>query len=180
MGIIFTGVFWGVFLILVGISVLIKIFFNIDFPVFRIIFGLLFILIGVNILTGRHLTGRHISWTDSGNVVFSEGRFTGNNTTGKYNVIFGKAETDLSDLPKGDSSSIEINTIFGDNTVYIKKGMTVLVKANSAFAQTDLPDASMAAFGTSRFTTPEYDPKKPFTKIALNTVFGATRVRYKE
>lgn len=180
MGIIFTGVFWGIFLILIGISVLIKIFFNIDFPVFRIIIGLLFIIIGINILTGRHFSGKHMNWSNSGNVVFGEGKMDSSNSTGKYNVVFGKAETDLSEFAKGDSGSIEVNTVFADNTIYIKKGVPVFVKANSTFAQTDLPDGSMAAFGTSSFTTPEYDKKKPYIKIDVNTVFGATRLRYKD
>lgn len=180
MGVLFSGAFWGVFLILIGISVLIKVFFNVDIPIVRTVFGLFIIAIGLSIIMGRPFLCKHPSWSDSGNVVMGEGKMDEQNRSGHYNVVFGKGETDLSKMAKGDSKTVEISTIFGEQTVFIKKGMPVVVKANSAFGNSSLPDGSMAAFGVSRYKSPEYDPKKPYLKIEINTVFGSTLLRYKD
>jgi predicted membrane protein len=176
MSMMFTGAFWGVFLVLIGISILVRVFFNIDIPVFRIFFGLFLIGIGLSIVFGRHMV-----FSDSKNIVFGEATINVNESRGKYSVVFSKGITDLTGLPINDEvSKIEVNTVFGDNTVYLKKGVSVSIRANSAFGQVELPDGNNVAFGTNQYTSGTIDKNTPHLKLDINTVFGATRVVYKE
>ena len=43
MGFLFSGVFWGGVLVLLGISIIIKVVFHIDIPVFRVVVALVLI-----------------------------------------------------------------------------------------------------------------------------------------
>lgn len=172
----FTGAFWGIFLVLIGVSILIRVFFNIDLPVFRIFFGLFFIAIGLNIIFGRQ-----IPFSDSRNIFFGEATINANDSRGKYSVIFSKGITDLTNLPaNGELASIEVNTVFGDNTIYIKKGTAVSIKGNAAFGQIELPDGNNIAFGSNHYSTGNIEKGSPYLKLDINTVFGATRVILKD
>jgi predicted membrane protein len=175
MGFLFTGTFWGVFLILIGITVLVRVFFNIDLPIIRIFFGVLIIAIGINILFGRSMT-----WKETDTIMFGEGEFKSSGNRGEYTVVFGRGITDLTDLKKDTNEKIEINTIFGENIVYLKKGIPISVKASSAFGQIDFPDGNNAVFGSYNYTSPEFKKDKPYVRIEMNTVFGSTRVKFKD
>ncbi|MDH4262045.1 MAG: cell wall-active antibiotics response protein [Spirochaetia bacterium] len=176
MNILFTGVFWGIFLVLIGISILVRVFLNINIPVFRIFFGLFFIALGLNIVFGNR-----ISLSDSKNIVFGEATIKVDESRGKYNVVFSKGITDLTGLPiSGENSKIEVNTIFGDNTIYIKKGVSVSIHGNAAFGQIELPDGSNIAFGANHYSSGAIDKNNAYLKLEINTVFGATRVVIKD
>jgi len=175
MSMLFTGAFWGVFLILIGVSVLLKVFFHVEFPVFRIFFGLFFIGLGINIIFGRHY-----GLADSRNVVFGEATINVSEARGKYNVVFSKGVTDLTGLPPKENASIEVNTVFGDNTIYVKKNMPVRIRGNSAFGQIELPDGNNITFGTNTYTSDKLDKNKPYMELDINTVFGASRIQLKD
>jgi len=176
MSFIFTGAFWGIFLVLIGVSILVRIFFNIDFPVFRLFFGLFFIGIGISIIFGRQM-----SFSDSRNAVFGDSTFQVDQPGGKYSVVFGRGVTDLTNpaLYK-DGARVEVVTVFGENTIYIKKDSPVRINAVSAFGQIELPDGNNITFGNSQYSTGTIDKKNLYLKLEINTVFGATRVLVKE
>ena len=172
----FTGAFWGIFLVLIGVSILIRVFFNIEFPIFRIFFGLLFIALGINLVFGRHKV-----FSDSKNIIFGETSFNVRESHGKYNVVFSKGVTDLTSLPaKDESAKIEVNTVFGENIVYIKKIAPVKIRANSVFGHIELPDGNEIAFGTNHYTSAAFDKNTPHLQLELNTVFGSTRIAFRE
>ena len=47
MDFFFGGLFWGVLLILIGIGIILKVFFDINIPIFRTALALLLIYLGV-------------------------------------------------------------------------------------------------------------------------------------
>mgnify|MGYP003990967287 FL=1 len=53
MPFLFSGLFWGVMLVLFGASMILRAVFNLDIPIFRIIFALVIIYFGVKLLLGR-------------------------------------------------------------------------------------------------------------------------------
>ena len=55
MGFVFSEVFWGIFLIIIGLIIVVKVVFGINIPLMRIILALLLIYIGVSYLTGWFL-----------------------------------------------------------------------------------------------------------------------------
>lgn len=173
MGFFFTGTFWGIILILAGISVLLKVFFQVDLPVFRIVFGLIVIAWGIHIITGRSVYQGH---KDEANIVFSEGDFTPNDKN-KYNVVFGKATTDLTALAREDlNAKIEINTVFAENTVLIDAKTPAHIVVNSVFAGAFLPDGNSAAMGTYHYKSPGLEKAKNYLRIEANVVFGSLKI----
>ncbi|MDD2331344.1 MAG: hypothetical protein PHI68_01685, partial [Candidatus Cloacimonetes bacterium] len=52
MSIFFGNMFWGILIILLGLSLILK-DFNINIPLFKIFFGLIIILFGIKLLIGR-------------------------------------------------------------------------------------------------------------------------------
>ena len=48
-----AGIFWGAFLLLLGIALIIKVVFQVEFPVFKVVVGIFLVLIGLKVLFGR-------------------------------------------------------------------------------------------------------------------------------
>ena len=99
------GMIIGVFFLLLGLSILLKILFKIDIPVFRALFSVLLIYFGVRMLTGTFGMSGLFEWKDHSSIVFSEGRFhAGKGASGDseepthYSIVFGKGVVDLTEL----------------------------------------------------------------------------------
>ena len=41
-----AGIFWGAFLLLLGIALIIKVVFQVDFPVFKVVLGIFLVMLG--------------------------------------------------------------------------------------------------------------------------------------
>ena len=172
MGFLFSGVFWGVVLIVLGLSVIINMVFHIHIPLFRILFALLVIYVGIRILAGG---GFHPFMPDKNTVMFGE--TTVNELLLKqYNVIFGKGNFDLTKA-KPVEGTVELNTIFGAVEVVLPAGVPAKVAADAVFAGAQLPDGSTVSFGSSVWKTPGYDESKPHISIKASVVFGGLAVR---
>ncbi len=52
MSFLTSGLFWGFILVLLGLSIIVRILFNIDVPVFKVVFGLILIYLGFQVLFG--------------------------------------------------------------------------------------------------------------------------------
>ena len=177
MDMIFTGTFWGFFLIVLGISVLLKGFFNIDIPIFRMLFGIFVIWLGISIILGRS----PISFKNSDSLIFSEGEIIADGTRREHNVIFSRGRIDLSQLkPESTSRRIEINSIFAETVVYINPASNVKISANSAFGVAQLPDGGGVTFGNRNYENKPPEKSDKVLELELNVVFGALRVEYKD
>lgn len=169
------GIFFGILLILAGIGLILKIIFNIDLPVFKILFALLFIYIGIKMLTGDF---RSIMLKDEGHVVlFGETHYKGVPKNHEFTVIFGSAKLDLSGEDFSDPQEpIQINTIFGKTDLIISDKQPLTIKADAAFAANELPDKNHSAFGTVHYTTPGFEKNNNIQKIEVNSVFAKLEV----
>lgn len=169
MGFLFSGLFWGILLILIGITIVIKVFFKVDIPIVRIGFALFFVYIGISILlNGDGKKHRH---SDS-DVVFEESDVNVTKDQKEYNVIFGKVTYDLTKLDITNTNDIEINVVFGAAEIILDKNMPVILTVDSAFAGAKLPDGNSVAFGTTHYTSPSYRGDAPALKIKVDVVFG--------
>ncbi|WP_408956271.1 hypothetical protein [Natroniella sp. ANB-PHB2] len=168
-GFIFSsGLFWGVLLILFGISSILK-SFNIHLPFFRIIFSLFFIYLGLTILLGGP-----IFRTDKNTVLFGERRIAVTDEIDKeYNVIFSSGEIDLSNLELENNKRLEINTIFGSSVIKVNPNTPIRIVASSAFASIRMPDGDNVVFGESTYHSKGFEEKNNYIEIEANVVFGS-------
>jgi len=176
MGFLFSGLFWGSVFILIGITIILKVVFDIEIPVFRLIFGFLFILIGIQILFGKPFMKRPFH-AGEGDVMFTEGRQHFNPAQKEYNTIFGKNNLDLSGWnEKSGIFRIEVNTIFGNTRVQIPEKIPLKIKSDTVFGNSLFPDQSVNGFGSHIYTSQSFKEGKPYLFIELNTVFGLSEI----
>ena len=65
-----AGIFWGAFLLLLGVALIVKVVFNVDFPVFKVLIGIFLVLLGLKVIFGKFLVSpQHFKAEET---VFSE------------------------------------------------------------------------------------------------------------
>jgi len=172
-----AGLFWGILLILVGLGIVIRVVFNIDFPLIKFIIAFFFIFIGIKLLVGNFNFGQ--GEIDEDTTIFSERVVHGLDENHKeYNIIFGSSIIDLRDvdLTKG-SKEIKINTIFGSTVLKLDKNTPVKIKAEAAFASAKLPNGNTAAFGTGHFENDSFQKDTNHIYIKGDVVFGSIEIK---
>ena len=170
-----AGLFWGAFLLLLGIALIIKVVFQVDFPIFKVVFGIFLILLGIKVLFGRFGVSHHHFKPEE--TIFSE-RVYDNPEPGKeYTVLFAKGVYDFTnvDLSKGTYRT-KISTVFGGAQIIIPRDVPVRIKADAVFAGAELPDGHTAVFGNSVYESENWRPDSVGIDIKIDVVFGGVQV----
>ena len=172
-----SGLFWGIILIVIGLSLVIKIVFNIDFPIFKVLIAVVFIYIGIKILIGHNFRFFGERKTDS-EVVFGESTFSKVDNGKEYNVVFSKGNFDFRDieLNQNGPTFIKINTVFSGTVITIKRSMPVRITVDAAFSGAHLPNGNTAAFGSTIYSSDSLDTSKPYLDIKADVAFGGLHV----
>jgi predicted membrane protein len=170
-----AGIFWGAFLLLLGIALIIKVVFQIDFPVFKVLVGIFLILLGFKVLFGRFVVPSH--HFDPEETIFNERVYNEPEPGKEYTVLFGKGVYDYTDvdLSKGSFRS-KISTVFGGCQVIIPRDVPVRIKADAVFAGAELPDGNTAVFGSSEYMSDNWSAGTPGIDIKVDVVFGGVQV----
>ncbi len=171
-----AGVFWGALLIVIGLALIIRFVFNVDFPVFKVIFALFFIYIGLRILFGSF--GLFRIETGPDDVLFSEREFIHPGKDKEYNIVFGKGNFDFTDVDLSQGNvNVKIGTVFGASEIRIDRDMPVKITADAVFSGAELPDGNTAVFGSSSYQTESFNPDSNHLKIKLDVVFAGVHVK---
>lgn len=170
-----AGLFWGALLLVLGIALIIKVVFNVDFPVIKILIGAFFIILGLKILFGRVLIpegkiGPH-------DTIFTEREYNNPESGKEYSVVFGKGVYDFTkvDLSDGDFDA-KVSTVFGGSVIKIDDSMPVRIDADAVFAGAELPDGNTAVFGSSHYTSDSYNRDSSALNIKVDVVFGGVQI----
>jgi hypothetical protein len=176
-GFIFSGLFWGIVVILIGISIVITaIFPGIKIPIIQVLIAFFFIYIGIKILTGgfKAPAGK----VDQNNVIFNEGtmHYGGDNPAKEFNVVFGKGTTRLADAQLNDGANpVKITVVFGEGIVEIDPSVPMIIHTSASFASSIMPDKTINSFGSYTYQSPSYSKDKKHLDIQANVVFGELR-----
>jgi len=172
-----AGMFWGILLILIGIGIVIRVVFNIDFPIVKFIVAFFFIFLGIKILLGNFnfWKVRH----DENTTMFGERRIKGLDTEHKeYNVIFGSNMIDLRDIDLSQGSKeIEVNVIFGSTDIKISENTPIRIKAEAVFGSAQMPNGNNASFGSTQYKTETYNKDSSYLYIKADVVFGGVEIK---
>jgi len=173
-----ANLFWGVLLILIGFCLILKIAFNIEFSIFRVVFAFLLIYFGIKLFVGKDFNLFPQSDQD-GQVIFSEKTIKTIENGKEYNVIFGGGKFDLREMTFPDSITmrIKINTIFGGTQLLVSPDVPIHVNSNTVFAGTKMPDGNTSAFGSLDFENDTARKGKAKLIIETNTVFGGLHIK---
>ncbi len=171
-----AGLFWGIILIVVGVGLILRIFF--DVSIFRILFAGILIFIGIKLLIGKKIFA---PISDEDQVFFGERIYKSMpNNNSEYNTIFSKTTYDFSEIDtlKEASTRITLNTVFGNTEVLLPKNLSVKVKADAVFASVKLPNGNTVAFGTGNYSSENFDASASKLIIEANVVFGNLEFKY--
>ncbi len=171
-----AGLILGIFVILIGTSIILK-GFGIDFPFFKIIFGLLIVAFGIKVMMGGF--GMKCHKYNRNNVIFSEMHFRGNDVHSREsNVIFGGGKYDLRDLkPLDKNIDVTIHTVFGGTEIILDKEIPFKIVANSAFGGVELPEGNTIAFGTNEYRSRNFNADSAHINIKVDVVFGGVEFK---
>lgn len=164
---LFDNIFWGVLFIFIGVILILKYLFHLNIPVGRVVVAFFLVYCGIIIAFG----GRIYSQNNGGNMIFNSGEMNIADKDSEYNIIFSSGTVDLTSTPV-KSKKIEINCVFSKGTVIIGRDMPVVVKANSAFGATNLPDNTSISFGEHTYSSGGYTDSSDCLIIETNSVFG--------
>lgn len=170
-----AGLFWGAMLLVIGTALIIKVVFNIDFPIFKVLVGVFFIFLGLKVLFGRVLIAE--GKIGPNETIFNERVYEQTENGKEYSVIFGKGVYDFTnvDLSKGDHR-VQINTVFGGSMIRISEDIPTRIEADAVFAGAELPGGNTAVFGTTSYTTDSYRSDSAALYIKTGVVFGGIQV----
>jgi len=155
-------------LVLFGASMILRAVFNLDIPVFRIIFALVIIYFGVKLLVGRQ------AFKGEGNFsLFRSSDVTMSESGGEYNVIFGQSNIDLSDIDISEKSKkVEVNVVFGSGNLLIDPTKPMKLNISTVFADCKLPHRNINFFGDSNYKTPSFVEGENYLMLNIDVVFG--------
>ena len=171
-----AGVFWGAVLIFIGLSLIIRFVFNVDFPIIKVLVAGFFIYLGIRILFGSF--GMFNIHSGPNDVLFSEREFVQPENNKEYNVVFGKGSFDFTDIDLSQGNvNVKIGTVFGASEIRIDSEMPVRIVADAVFAGAELPDGNTAVFGSSSYESLSFNPDSNHLKIKLDVIFGAAEVK---
>jgi len=170
-----AGLFWGAFILLLGVALIIKVVFQIEFPIFKVALGILLVLLGIKVLFGRFvIPSRHF---DPEETIFSERTYHNPDPDKEYTVLFGKGVYDFTDvdLSKG-SFNTKISTVFGGTQIIIPRDAPVRISADAVFAGAELPDGHTAVFGSTVYESDSWTSDSASINIKVDVVFGGVQV----
>lgn len=174
---------FGIFFVLLGLSLLLKAIFHIDIPVFRSVFALFLIYLGVHMLFGGFFR-RSYTWNEKDAAMFQTKDFKWDAEADQraYAVVFGSSTIDLTQLPeKENADPVTIHVAFGEAIVLLSKKNPFHLRVNAAFGEAITPDENMVAFGSLRYDNPEKkkSERSPL-RIHGSVAFGSLKFRFKE
>ncbi len=170
-----SAVFWGIIIILIGLSLIFKEVFQFSIPVVRILFGLFFIWLGFKVIFG-------IKFKSAENQsLFNSSPLINYNVEQKeYNTLFGNSTFDLRDLTiSGENKKVEVNVIFGNGKILLDKTTPVKYKMSTAFGTAVSPGNSVNGFGENTWKSPGFDENSPHLTIKGSAVFGRLELEQK-
>jgi len=176
MNFISSGTFWGVIIILFGLSILLREVFHIHIPFLKIIFGIFLIYMGVRVIAGG-------SWRNrTGNTaVFDESEMQYDPRHDDYDIVFGSGTIDLFKMETPvQKSKIEVSVVFGNGTVIINDSIPMKIEMNSVFGASILEDKRINALGKSYYATSAFKEGQPYVLLETNVVFGRLTIQSKK
>lgn len=180
-----SNMFWGVFFVILGVLMLVNYVLGLHLPVFRILFAVFIIYLGIKILFGSFGFETRKITTDY-QAVFSKSKFTypsqdNKESSNDYQTVFGNSELDLTaiDLTKG-TEKIGIDNVFGKTKLLLKKGTPFKVESSVVFGQISLPDKQMSSLGDWSYQSENFSKDLSYLLIQADVVFGKLEIQLKE
>lgn len=171
-----TDFMWGVILLLIGASLIIKSIFGVSLPIMRFIPGAILIYIGIQCITSQSFN----SWDNKHTILFSRNHVQKIvKPEPKYNTILSQSIIDLSDIETPSSpTQVDINVILSDSTLIINPEIPTQITLNTALGQTNIPHEIFTWTGNNTYSTAQNN-LQPLLIINANVVLSNFNIKNK-
>jgi predicted membrane protein len=174
------GLLFGILVILFGLGIIINVVFHVNIPVFKVLVGVFIIYLGLKVILGDGFNFRGMNWNHGHDAVFNNRTYNGISDNRKeYNAVFGKAVVDLRGVTLNEKvTRIKVTAVFGGAEVILDKDMPFRIKAEAVFGGVNMPENSAGAFGTSSYSSKNFDEGSNYLLIDCESVFGGVDIHY--
>lgn len=168
MNFLSSGLFWGLILVLLGLSVILKSVFHINIPLIKILLAILLIYWGITLLIGK------TSHSSDDMIMFKNTKVNLDHGQNEKTILFGSGVIDLTDITLSDGRyDLDVNVIFGSGVVYIPENIPAVIKVSVVFGEGRFPNGSSEVFGDETFKTENFDKNQPYLNLNMDVVFGS-------
>lgn len=164
--------FFGILLFIIGIGLILP-----KLPVFNIILGICFILLGVSFFTGKSFN-QYINFNKEAMTIFGKQEMKYNPNEKEYITIFGNSKLDLKPVQLTEKKKVKVISLFANSTLYLDKTSNFKIKATTLFGATNIPSKTTEGFGEIDSKSPNFDDNKSYFDIEIISLFGSTNVSY--
>lgn len=166
----FGSIFWAIYLIVLGLILLIKVIFRLDFSWTGAAFALLLLMSGISLITNGARRKKNVYRPLSGVQFFANGTVILDEETSEFTSVFSDAEIELSRdrMPK----ELAVNSLFGRTILRVPEGYSARVEGTAVFGVLELPEGQIPAFGDK--TCIVGDGLQ--IKLRVTSIFGYARV----
>lgn len=164
--------FFGILLFIIGIGLILP-----KLPVFNIILGICFILLGISFFTGKSFH-QYLNFSKETITIFGKQEMKYNSKEKKYITIFGNSKLDLNPVQLDDKKEVKVISLFANSNLYLNKNSNFKIKATTLFGATNLPSKTTEGFGEVDSKSSSFDETKSYFDIEIISLFGNTHVSY--
>lgn len=158
-------------IVLFGILLLIRNIFNLNIPIFTIIFSITLIWIGILLIRGSIRPK-----TEGGQTMFGESSMNYIEGQQNYAVTFGSATVNLQSLQPDQPIHLNIECTFGEMKVLVSRDIQLRVEGNSSFGNLTGPNLQSSSFGNYFYSTPGFNESMPGITLHAKVTFGELRI----
>ena len=174
MGFIFTKIFWGCFLVLWGLSLVLEKIIGKNIPIGRFFVAFFLIYFGIYLIARYNKPARVKIKPD----YYAERNYGKSGVVGEYSVVFGNNIIDLSSI-KDPAKPIEVNTVFGTTELILAADKAYQLRLETVFGGVYVPNHGEVNFGTNDIQIGDEISQEKII-IDINTVFGKTNIIIKK
>lgn len=137
MSFLFTATFWGICIIAFGVTLIIERIFNVKISFAKILIGVIFILIGFQLLVGRD------------NINFKKISKFKNDQNGNISAVFANEEINLGDYHFNQNDELMIKSVFSNLTIRVPDSLSYQFEVKNLLSETSLPYITSAPISES-------------------------------
>ena len=141
-------IFWSIYCILLGILLLVKLLFRLDFNGWAAALALLLLQSGLFLITGGFGLAAHRHEQGGGNYLFFNGTIALDGSEPAVNILFANATVEL--IPPLNRLT-SITCLFGSATIRVPRGCSVRAVCETAFGSISTPAGALPGFGDRVF-----------------------------
>lgn len=162
---------WGVILLLLGLSLIIKTIFSVSIPLLRAALGAGLVYAGFIMITA--LEGDNNA--DQKTITFASEHIKANNPLEKYNISFARGIIDFSKMRTPRKvQKVTVKNILGCGAIKLNPDIPTKIVAKSALGNTELPNQTNVVWGKKVYRTDESN--RALLELTVENALGYVQI----